>query len=154
MNPHATKNEANPMSHEKEYLKIEIPVEEEAPYVAEQPQKTAASSRLSTGVDAAKAQAANAAKQAWDSDLRKKATRGMKRGATAVAAKSQKAVQERMVKTAEQQARQQTEAIKTKIRETDWQQEAKQGTANGLRWLSVQLTKLAERFTPKEETKE
>ena len=142
------------MSEEQTYLKIEIPaedenpaeeisVEDETPYVAEQPKPTA--------VDAVKNQAANAAKQAWDSDLRKKATGGMKRGATAVAgtvaAKSQKVVQERMVKAAEEQARAQTEAIKTKIKETDWQHEAKQGTANGLRWLSEQLSKLAERFT-------
>jgi hypothetical protein len=140
------------MSEERDYLKIEIPVEEEeTPFVPEQPRPTA----LSTGANAVKKQAASAAKQAWDSDLRKKATKGMKRGATAVAgtvaAKSQKVVQERMVKAAEEQARQQTEALKTKIRETDWQHEAKQGTANGLRWLSAQFSKLAERFTPKEE---
>lgn len=136
------------MSDEQTHLKIEIPVEddEEAPFVPEQPQPTA--------VDAAKSQAANAAKQAWNSNLRKKATGGMKRGATAVAAKSQKVVQERMVKAAEEQARQQTEAFKTKLRETDWQHEAKQGTANGLRWLSQQFAKLAERFTPKETPEE
>lgn len=134
------------MSDEPNYLKIEIPEEEETPFVPEQPQPTT--------VDAVKTQAAGAAKQVWDSEIRKKATRGMKRGATAVAAKGQQVVQERMVKTAEQQARQQTEALKTKIRETDWQHEAKQGTANGLRWLSAQLGKLAERFTPKEEPKE
>ena len=131
------------MSEEKTYLKVEIPVEEETPFVPEQPKETA--------VDAVKSQASKAAKQAWDSELRKKATRGMKKGATAVAAKSQQVVQERMVKAAEEQARQQTEAIKTKIRETDWQYEAKQGTAKGLRWLSAQLSKLAKRFTPKEE---
>ena len=134
------------MSEEKTYLKVEIPVEEETPFVPEQPKETA--------VDAVKSQASKAAKQAWDSDLRKKATRGMKKGATAVAAKSQQVVQERMVKAAEEQARQQTEAIKTKIRETDWQYEAKQGTAKGLRWLSAQLSKLAERFTPQESAQE
>ncbi|MCB8926736.1 MAG: hypothetical protein H6652_14045 [Ardenticatenaceae bacterium] len=134
------------MSEEKTYLKVEIPVEEETPFVPEQPKETA--------VDAVKSQASKAAKQAWDSELRKKATRGMKKGATAVAAKSQQVVQERMVKAAEEQARQQTEAIKTKIRETDWQYEAKQGTAKGLRWLSAQLSKLAERFTPKESAQE
>ena len=134
------------MSEEKTYLKVEIPVEEETPFVPEQPKETA--------VDAVKSQASKAAKQAWDSDLRKKATRGMKKGATAVAAKSQQVVQERMVKAAEEQARQQTEAIKTKIRETDWQYEAKQGTAKGLRWLSAQLSKLAERFTPKDSAQE
>ncbi|WP_420640956.1 hypothetical protein [Candidatus Leptofilum sp.] len=134
------------MSEDNRYLKIEIPVEEETPFVPEQDQPTT--------VDAVKSQAASAAKQAWDSELRKKATRGMKRGAAAVATKSQQVVQERMVKAAEEQARQQTEAIKTKIRETDWQHEAKQGTANGLRWLSTQLSKLAERFTPKEDNQE
>ena len=134
------------MSEEKTYLKVEIPVEEETPFVPEQPKETA--------VDAVKSQASKAAKQAWDSELRKKATRGMKKGATAVAAKSQQVVQERMVKAAEEQARQQTAAIKTKIRETDWQYEAKQGTAKGLRWLSAQLSKLAERFTPKESAEE
>ena len=134
------------MSEEKTYLKVEIPVEEETPFVPEQPKETA--------VDAVKSQASKAAKQAWDSELRKKATRGMKKGATAVAAKSQQVVQERMVKAAEEQARQQTAAIKTKIRETDWQYEAKQGTAKGLRWLSAQLSKLAERFTPKESAQE
>ena len=134
------------MSEEKTYLKVEIPVEEETPFVPEQPKETA--------VDAVKSQASKAAKQAWDSELRKKATRGMKKGATAVAAKSQQVVQERMVKAAEEQARQQTEAIKTKIRETDWQYEAKQGTAKGLRWLSAQLSKLAERFTRQESAQE
>ena len=134
------------MSEEKEYLKIEIPVEEDTPFVPEQSGPTA--------VDAVKDQAASAAKQVWESDLRKKATRGMKKGATAVAAKGQKVVQDRMVKAAEEKARQQTEALKTKIRETDWQEEAKQNTAKGLHWLSEQLSKLAERFTPKEETEE
>lgn len=143
------------MSEEQIHLKIEIPIEEEPPFVPEQPQPTAASAMLSTGVDNVKKQAASVAKQAWNSELRRKATRGMKRGtaavAGAVAAKSQKVVQERVIKSAEQQARQQTEALKTKIRETDWQHEAQQGTANGLRWLSAQLAKLAERFTPQEE---
>ena len=134
------------MSEEKEYLKIEIPVEEDTPFVPEQPGPTA--------VDAVKDQAASAAKQVWDSDLRKKATGSIKKGATAVAAKGQQVVQDHMVKAAEEKARQQTEALKTKIRETDWQAEAKQGTAKGLRWLSEQLSKLAERFTPKEETEE
>lgn len=134
------------MSEDNGYLKIEVPAEEEAPFVPEQPQSTTA--------DAVKSQAANAAKKAWDSKLRKKATRGMKRSAAKVAAKGQQVVQERMVKAAEEQARQQTEAIKTKIQETDWQHEAKQGTAKGLRWLSAQLSKLAERFTPKEPPQE
>ncbi|MCC6604768.1 MAG: hypothetical protein IT327_16280 [Anaerolineae bacterium] len=135
------------MSDEPNYLKIEIPVEEEKPFVPEKAEPTV----LRTGADAVKNQATSAAKQVWDSDLRKKATRGIKRGAGAVAAKGQQVVHDRVVKAAEESAKQQAEALKTKIRETDWQYEAKQGTAKGLRWLSAQLAKLAERFTPKEE---
>jgi len=131
------------MSDEPNYLKIEIPVEEEKPFVPEKAEPKV--------VDAVKNQATSAAKQVWDSDLRKKATQGMKRGAGAVAAKGQQVMHDRVVKAAEEQAKQQAEALKTKIRETDWQHEAKQGTAKGLRWLSAQLAKLAERFTPKEE---
>ncbi|MCP4419346.1 MAG: hypothetical protein GY805_22250, partial [Chloroflexi bacterium] len=105
------------MNDEQTHLKIEIPVEDETPFVPEQPKQTA--------VDSVKSHASVAAKKAWNSELRKKATGGMKRGVTAVAVKSQKVVQERMVKTAEEKARQQTEALKTKLRETDWQHEAK-----------------------------
>lgn len=133
------------MNDEQTHLKIEIPVEDDSPFVPEQSR---------TAVDAIKSQAASTAKRAWNSNLRKKATRGMKRGVTAVAvtaaAKSQKVVQERMVKTAEERARQQADAFKTKLRETDWQQEARRGSANGLRWLSAKLAKLAERFTRQE----
>ena len=131
------------MNDEQTHLKIEIPMEDEAPFIPEQSR---------TAADAIKSQASKAAKQAWNSNLRKKATGGMKRGVTAVAVKSQKAVQERMVKTAEEQARQQTEALKTKLRETDWQHEAKQGTATGLRWLSTKLAQLAARFAPAQES--
>lgn len=133
------------MNDEQTHLKIEIPVEDDSPFVPEQSR---------TAVDAIKSQAAKTAKRAWHSNLRKKAAGGMKRGAAAVAVKSQKVVQERMVKAAEQQARRQTEALKTKLRETDWQQEARQGSANGLRWLSAKLAKLAERFTPQETPEE
>ncbi len=133
------------MNDKQTHLKIEIPMEDEAPFVPEQSQ---------TAASAVKSQASKAAKRAWNSNLRKKATGGMKRGVTAVAVKSQKAVQERMVKTAEEQARQRTEALKTKLRETDWQQEAKQGTASGLRWLSAKLAQLAARFSSIEESGE
>ncbi|VAW41989.1 hypothetical protein MNBD_CHLOROFLEXI01-4699 [hydrothermal vent metagenome] len=133
------------MSDEQTHLKIEIPMEDETPFVPEQSQ---------TAASAVKSQASKAAKRAWNSNLRKKATGGMKRGATAVAAKSQKVVQERMVKTAEEQARRQAEALKTKLRETDWQHEAKQSTASGLRWLSAKLAQLATRFSPSSEPEE
>ena len=56
------------MSEENGYLKIEVPVEEETPFVPEQPKQTTA--------DAVKTQAATVAKQAWDSEFVKRQPKG------------------------------------------------------------------------------
>ena len=87
-----------------------------------------------------------AAAKAWDSEPRKKVTGGIKKGATAVAAKGGQI----MADAAEKQAKKQAEAVQVKIKETDWKAEAKTGTANGLRWLSEKVSVLADRFTPVE----
>ncbi len=130
---------------EKEILKIEIPVEDETPFVPEQN----SSRKLTTRAGEA---AAVTAHKAWDSDARKQVTGGVKRGVTAVAKKGTHLVQEKMVKVAEEQARERLTAVKTTIRETDWKHEAQSKTAQGLNWLSQKLSQLATRFTPKEET--
>ena len=41
-------------------------------------------------------------------------------------------------------------AVQTRIKETDWKEEARQGTVRGLQWLSQQLAHLADRFSPAE----
>lgn len=129
---------------DQEILKIDIPVEEEAerPFVPEQPDT----------VGKVKESVTETVRQAWQSNTRKQATRQIRRGATTVVSKSSRFVSEKVAQTAEQQARNQVEAVQSRLRETDWKHEAKTGTANGLRWLSQKLARLAERFTPGEET--
>lgn len=79
--------------------------------------------------------AGKAARRAWRSEARRKVTRGMRKGATAVAAKGTEAVGNQVRKTTEK-----------RLRETDWKAEAKSGTANGLRWISKRLAALANRL--------
>ncbi len=149
------------MQEERDYLKIEIPVEEDAPFVPEQ----AGTSRVKESAGRLAESAGNAgrqvtetavstAKKAWQSDARKKVTNEVKRGASTVAGKTARVVQDKMVKTAEEQAKAQYEAMQTRVRETDWKHEAQSGTARGLRWLSQKFAELAERFNPQAEVKE
>jgi hypothetical protein len=37
--------------------------------------------------------------------------------------------------------------LQNRVQEIDWKEEAKKGSAQGLRWLSEQLTTLADRVT-------
>ena len=134
----------------EEILKIEIPVEEETPFVPEQPNPRTIKSRAGDAGRKVAASAATTAQKAWESDARKKVTGGVKRGATAVAKKGTHLVQEKMVKVAEEQAKERVAAAKIKLRETDWKHEAQSKTAQGLSWLSQKLSQLAARFTPKE----
>jgi hypothetical protein len=148
------------MQEEREYLKIEIPVEDETPFVPEQAETSHVkerAGRLAESAGNAGKQVADTAvttaKKAWQSDARKKVTGEVKRGASTVAGKTARVVQDKMVKTAETQAKAQYEAMQTRIQETDWKHEAQTGTARGLKWLSLKLSELAERFTPKGDAK-
>ena len=129
---------------EQEPIKIVIEEDETAPFVPEDTGRNVKARVGEAGKQAATV-AGSAAKKAWRSNARKKVTRGMKRGATAVAAKGGQAVQTAVVQRAEDQARQRVERAKTRIRETDWKAEAKTGAERGLRWLSQKLARLAER---------
>lgn len=119
-----------------------IPVVEEPPLVPEvtgrRPKVRArqAAKRVSQG-------AGKAARRAWRSEARRKVTRGIGQGATAVAAKGTQVIDRQVRKTAERQA----QAVQTRLRETDWKAEAKTGAAKGLRWLSQRFSSLAARLT-------
>ena len=128
----------------QEPIKIEIS-EEEAPFMPE-------SRRLNVKTKATQAgkiiasQTAQTARKVWNSTPRRKVTRGVAKGATAVAGKSSRFISEKIAQTAERRAREGVTAVQTRLRETDWKAEAKGGTANGLRWLSERLARLAARI--------
>lgn len=135
---------------EQEPIKIEIEEEEAAPFVPEKRGRHMKNRAGAAGKQAATA-VGSATKKVWRSDARKKVTRGMKKGAMAVAEKGGQVVQTAVVKRAEDQARQRVERTKIRVRETDWKAEAKTGTERGLRWLSDKLAQLAERVNKHQE---
>ncbi|MCP4360840.1 MAG: hypothetical protein GY796_22765 [Chloroflexi bacterium] len=134
------------MNEEPEILKIEIPVEEED--VAGPPTKS--QSDTVSAADKVKSGARQTTQKMWQSDARKKATDGVKKGVkvgvTAVAAKSAELMHEHMVKAADRQARQQAANLETRLKETDWKAEAGKGVSAGLSWASQKAGQLAERL--------
>ena len=131
-------------------IKLEIPPEAEAvssedvPFVPEANPKT---------VSAVAGQAGQAvtdvARKAWESDARRKVTRKVGEGLNTAVHKGAKIVSQKVSETAERQAQERVTAVRTRIQETDWQQEAKNGLATGLSWLSDRLAALANQVMPK-----
>lgn len=133
------------MTQEQDILKIEIPVEEETPFVPEQPRPGVKAKVADVGKTAVSA-TARTAKRAWDSEPRRKVTQGVVRGTTKAAGKTSKFVSEKVAQAAEKQARERVTAVQTRLKETDWKAEAKSGTARSLQWLSNRLARLAARI--------
>ena len=90
------------------------------------------------------------AQKAWDSEPRRKATATVKQGAAKVGT----AVTTKLSDTAAQQARQQADALQTRVKQTDWKEAARRGTGNGLQWLSQRLAALSERVNRPDPPKE
>jgi hypothetical protein len=128
---------------EEEVIKIEIPVEEEPPLKVETPKSGAKTVAVGAGRKIA-GLAKDAAQRAAHSDVGRKAAGKVQE----VTDRGVRAVGTRMADTAEDQARKQMEAMQERVRQTDWEKEAKTGMAAGLQWLSGRLAELSKRFTP------
>ena len=128
------------MANQEEPIRIVIE-EEDLPLIPDKPGRSAPD--VKAGAKQVGDKAAELAQKAWDSEPRRKVTDG----AAALAAKGSKAVANKMADTMEQQARQQATALQNRVQETDWKEEAKKGSAQGLRWLSEKLSALADRVT-------
>ncbi|MBK6710461.1 MAG: hypothetical protein KA362_09130 [Chloroflexi bacterium] len=128
------------MANQEEPIRIVIE-EEDLPLIPDKPGRSAPD--VKAGAKQVGDKAAELAQKAWDSEPRRKVTDG----AAALAAKGSKAVANKMADTMEQQARQQATALQHRVQETDWKEEAKKGSAQGLRWLSEKLSALADRVT-------
>lgn len=140
------------MTKEQDILKIEIPVEEEAPFVPERPRPDVKEKVKAAGKTAVSA-TAHTAKKAWDSEPRRKVTRSVARGTAKVVGKSSQFVSEKVGQAVERQARERATAVQTRIKETNWKAEAQTGAARSLNWLSQRLARLAARINaprPKE----
>ena len=135
------------MTQEQESGRLIITEEDVAPFVAE---KQAAGLREQAG--RVTQQVSGTVRQAWESETRRKVTDKVRDGASTVANKSGQFVRDKVSEATERQARATVTAVQTRIKETDWKEEARQGTVRGLQWLSQQLARLADRFTPTEKS--
>jgi hypothetical protein len=132
---------------EEEPIKIVIPVEEDdTPMKVETP-KSGAKAAASDATRKVAGLAKSAASRAAHSELGRKAAGK----AQELTDRGVRTVGNQMADTAEQQARQTVDAVQERIKQTDWEKEAKVGIASGLQWLSGRLNEMSERFTPAEE---
>ena len=132
---------------EQEPIKIVIPVEEDDPPLKVE---KSASGAKTAAYDASKkiaGLAKDAAQRAAQSEAGRKAA-GKFQEATD---RGVRAVGTRMADTAEDQARQTMEAMQERLKEADWEKEAKDGLASGLQWLSGRLRELSDHVTPDED---
>jgi hypothetical protein len=123
---------------EQEPLKIIIDDEEPALKVDQEQSAT----RKVAGDAGRKAAAAAGvvAKKAWNSEAGRKAAKKLQE----VSDRGIRYVGTRMADAAEEQAKQTAASVQERLRETDWQDEAKAGLISGLKWLSAQVADLAE----------
>jgi hypothetical protein len=124
---------------DQEPIKIIIE-EEETPLKADQGQSVPRKAASDAGRKAAAA-AGVAAKKAWNSDTGRMAAKKLQE----VSDRGIRYVGTRMADAAEEQAKQTAASVQERVRNTDWQEEARVGLASGLKWLSAQVSDLANR---------
>lgn len=88
--------------------------------------------------------AKDAAQKAWESESGRKVAKKLQE----VTDSGVRYVGTRMADAAEDQAKQTAAHVQKRIRETDWEHEAKAGVVAGMKWLSGQIGELAQRLTP------
>jgi hypothetical protein len=126
---------------EEEPIKIVI-VDEEPPLKADPHAANTQSAVADTGKKAAVI-AKVALEKAWNSETGRKAAKKLQEASD----RGIRYVGTRMADAAEEQAKQTAAAVQQRVRETDWQEEAKVGLVSGLKWLSAQAAELAGRVT-------
>ena len=131
--------------NEQEPIKIIIPIEEDPPMKVERVSSDPGTVARDSGRRAAAVAKALAAK-AWNSEAGRKAARKLQQASD----RGVRYVGTRAADAAEQTAKERAAAVQERIKETDWQQEAKGGLVGGLQWLSSQLAEAAQRVGPGE----
>jgi hypothetical protein len=95
-------------------------------------------------------QLAETFKTAWASEERKKVEGEIRQGVKTFVDEMDKAIREVKKSPAAQKVREEAAEIKTRAEAGELSQKTKANMAQGLRWLSEELEKLANQFTPTE----
>lgn len=132
--------------NEQEILKIEIPVEEEETVHRVEEVDIAAELRK------VGKQLAQTLQSAWESEERQRIEGEIREGVKHFSEEINKAFQEIKSGTAAQKVRTEASELGSKLDEVDLSNKARNSLAQGLSWLSEELARLAEKFTPTEKS--
>lgn len=130
----------------KERLKVEIPVEEDEPAKAE--------TRRDFGEELKNLgkQFADTVQAAWNSQERHRVEGEVREGVKSFVDEVDKAIKEAKESKAAARVKEEATEIRTKVETGDMSKKAREGLVQGLQWLSEELGKLAEQFTPVEKS--
>lgn len=128
----------------KERLKVEIPVEEEETAKAE------TARNFGEELKNLGKQFADTVQSAWNSEERQRVEGEIRSGVKSFASEVDKAIKEAKESDAAAKVKEEAVEIKTKLETSDLGQKTRDGLVQGLQWLSEELGKLAEQFTPEE----
>jgi signal recognition particle GTPase len=132
----------------KERLKVEIPVEEEETTKAETTRD------FGEEIKNLGKQFADTVQTAWNSEERHRVEGEIRSGVKSFVAEVDKAINEAKESQAAAKVKEEATEIKTKLETSDIGSKARDGLVQGLQWLSEELGKLAEQFTPEEKSPE
>jgi hypothetical protein len=141
-------NEVPDVTEIKARLAEEIPVEEEE--MAGATKHSGEDVDVSAELRNLGRQLAETFKTAWASEERKKVEGEIRQGVKTFVDEMDKAIREVKKSPAAQKMREEAVEIKTRAESGELSQKTKANMAQGLRWLSEELEKLANQFTPQE----
>lgn len=96
-------------------------------------------------------QFADTLNRAWNSEERNRVEEEVRAGVKAFGEEVDKVITGVRSGNARETVKEQTERVNTRVNPSDAGEKAKEGIVSGLRWLSTELGKAADRFTPHEE---
>jgi hypothetical protein len=142
-------NEVPDVDEIKARLAEEIPVEDEE-YAAKADTTGGQDTDVSAELRNLGRQLAETFKTAWASEERKKVEGEIRQGVKTFVDEMDKAIREVRQSSAAQKVKAEAAEIKSKAEAGELSQKTKANMAQGLRWLSEELEKLANQFTPTE----
>jgi soluble cytochrome b562 len=99
-------------------------------------------------------QVADTLRSAWESDQRQKVETEVREGMKSFANEIDKVLKQVREGTAAQKIKEEAADAKAKMESSDLPNKARSGVVSGLKWLSVELGKLADQFAPTEKAAE
>lgn len=129
----------------KSRLRSEIPVEEEVEALKGE-EKTA--DDIAAELQSLGRQVAETIQRAWRSEERQKIEQEVRVGVKSFVAEIDKAIHEARESQAAARLKEEASEVKARVERSDLSRKARGGLVQGMQWLSEELAKLAEQFSP------